>query len=62
MTDPAPGSPSDAHAHPPCKHGRTQVIAKDDDTQYIECLDCSEIFEIGELPEGAGFDGSLSDA
>lgn len=47
---------------PTCKHKRTQLIAKDDDAQYIECLDCGEILEAGELPEGSGFDESLSDA
>jgi hypothetical protein len=45
-----------------CKHVRTRLIAKDDDAQYIECLDCGEILEAGELPEGSGFDESLSDA
>ena len=49
---------------PACQHKRTQLIAKDKDAQYEECLDCGEILEAGELekPEGAGFDESLSDA
>jgi len=47
---------------PACKHQRTRVIAKDDDAQYVECLDCGEILEAGELDDGAGLDGSLSDA
>jgi hypothetical protein len=47
---------------PACKHKRTQVIAKDNDAQYIECLDCGEILEVGELKDGGGVDGSLSDA
>jgi len=45
-----------------CKHERTQIIAKDDDSQYIECLDCGEILETGELKDRPGFDESLSDA
>jgi hypothetical protein len=44
-----------------CKHEHTQLIAKDDDSQYIECLDCGEILEKGEL-RTEGFEGSLSDA
>jgi hypothetical protein len=46
-----------------CKHLRTQVIAKDKDEQYVECLDCGSILEVGEI-EGppSGFDESLSDA
>jgi hypothetical protein len=47
---------------PVCKHARTRLIAKDDDSQYVECLDCGEILEIGELKDRPGFDESLSDA
>jgi transcription initiation factor TFIIIB Brf1 subunit/transcription initiation factor TFIIB len=59
---------------PACPHRRTQLIAQDNEAQYVECLDCGEILEVGEIdpsretkPEaakkkGAGFDESLSDA
>lgn len=47
---------------PVCPHKRTQIIAKDDEAQYIECLDCGEILEVGELKDGSGFNESLSDA
>lgn len=46
----------------PCQHTRTRLIAKDDDSQYVECLDCGEILEAGELNDGANFGESLSDA
>lgn len=50
-----------------CQHKRTQLIAKDNEAQYVECLDCGEILEAGEIEkpakkEGAGFDESLADA
>jgi hypothetical protein len=48
-----------------CAHKRTRLIAKDDDSQYLECLDCGEILEgdeIKEEPAKSGFDESLSDA
>ena len=45
-----------------CKHPRTQLIAKDPDAEYVECLDCGAILEAGELNEPPGFDESLSDA
>ena len=45
-----------------CKHARTQLIAKDKNAEYVECLDCGAILEAGELPEPSGFDESLSDA
>ena len=52
---------------PACPHQRTQLIAKDKDAQYVECLDCGEILESAEMEkiekkEGGGFDESLSDA
>ncbi|MBI3664091.1 MAG: hypothetical protein HY234_13710 [Acidobacteria bacterium] len=45
-----------------CKHPRKRVIAKDQDAEYVECLDCGAILEAEELPEPTGFDESLSDA
>jgi hypothetical protein len=45
-----------------CKHERTRLIAKDDNSQYVECLECGEILDAGELKDGLGFDESLSDA
>lgn len=47
---------------PVCKHERTRLIAKDDDSQYLECLNCGEILETGELRDQPNFDESLSDA
>lgn len=48
---------------PRCRHLRTQVIAKDSEAEYIECLDCGAILESGEQAEPSpGFDESLSDA
>jgi hypothetical protein len=50
-----------------CKHRRTRLIAKDQDAEYVECLDCGALLEAGEVPKAgpsdpAGFDESLSDA
>lgn len=45
-----------------CRHSRTRLIAKDQDAEYIECLDCGALLEAGELPDSSGFDESLSDA
>lgn len=47
---------------PACKHNRTRLIAKDDDSQYLECLDCGEILEAGERKQTSSFDESLADA
>jgi hypothetical protein len=46
----------------PCPHRRTRLIARDQDGEYRECLDCGEILEKAELREPTPFDESLSDA
>ena len=53
-----------ATPNPACTHQRTQVIARDNEAQYVECLDCGEILETAEMEkkETPGFDESLSDA
>ena len=45
-----------------CPHGRRRLIAKDQDSEYVECLDCGELLEKEELAEPSGFNESLSDA
>ena len=46
-----------------CRHSRTQLIAKDSDAEYVECLECGAILESSERNEpSSGFDESLSDA
>jgi transcription initiation factor TFIIIB Brf1 subunit/transcription initiation factor TFIIB len=45
-----------------CPHKRRQLIAKDKDAEYVECLDCGAILESSELAEPSGFNESLSDA
>jgi hypothetical protein len=45
-----------------CKHAHVRLIAKDDDSEYVECLDCGDILEAGERKDSPAFDESLSDA
>jgi Zn-finger protein len=33
----------------PCDHKRTQIIARRDGVDYVECLDCRQIFEAEDL-------------
>jgi transcription initiation factor TFIIIB Brf1 subunit/transcription initiation factor TFIIB len=47
---------------PSCPHRHRRLIAKDQDAEYIECLDCGAVLEKEELAEPTGFDESLSDA
>ena len=34
---------------PACAHTRTQMIARRDGVDYMECLDCRQIFEAEDL-------------
>ena len=34
---------------PACEHNRTQMIARRDGVDYVECLDCRQIFEAEDL-------------
>jgi len=45
-----------------CLHTRRRLVAKDQEAEYVECLDCGAILERGELGETSGFNESLSDA
>ena len=45
-----------AHIHPQseamdqkCLHPRVQVVSRDEDAEFVECLECREIFESSEF-------------
>jgi hypothetical protein len=44
-----------SHAHSPqkqpCKHPRVQIVSRDEDAEFVECLECREIFESSELKD-----------
>ena len=33
----------------PCLHPRVQIVSRDEDFEYVECLECREIFESSEF-------------
>ena len=40
----------------PCQHSRTQILARRDGVDYVECLDCRQIFEAEDLEPLAASD------
>jgi len=36
-----------------CEHSRTEIIARRDGVDYVECLDCRQIFEAEDLDQVA---------
>ena len=37
----------------PCAHPKVQVVSRDDDAEYVECLECREVFESSEFQDMA---------
>ena len=36
-------------AKQPCKHPRVQIVSREEDAEFVECLECREIFESSEF-------------
>jgi hypothetical protein len=34
-----------------CKHPRVQVVSRDEDSEFVECLECGDIFESSEFKD-----------
>jgi hypothetical protein len=41
-----------------CKHPRVQIVSRDEDAEFVECLECGEIFESSEFKDMAIEDGT----
>ena len=42
-------NPKSCFMQHPCEHKRTEIIARRDGVEYVECLDCRQIFEAEDL-------------
>lgn len=36
-----------------CKHPKVRVVAREDDAEFVECLDCGEVFDSDEFRDMA---------
>lgn len=43
----------------PCKHPRVQIVARDEDAEFVECKECGEVFEASEFKDMAIEDNLL---
>jgi Zn ribbon nucleic-acid-binding protein len=34
-----------------CKHPRVQIVSREEDAEFLECVECGEIFEASELKD-----------
>jgi len=49
MSSSSPLRPSDKTDMTPCKHPRVKVVAREEDSEFVECLECGEVFESSEF-------------
>ncbi len=61
MTPIPPSSSSEkARPKPPCQHPRVRIVAREEDAEFVECLECGEIFESSEFKDMSIEDTRLS--
>ena len=51
MTTSQPPQPSSKTIREQCKHPRVQIVARDEDAEYVECKECGEVFESSEFKD-----------
>jgi len=56
--EPSPSSPLSRR----CRHPRVEIVARDEDSEFVECMECREVFESSELRDMEIEDSFSSDA
>ena len=51
MTSKSTPSPQSVDKNQPCKHPRVQIVSRDEDSEFVECKECGEIFESSEFKD-----------
>lgn len=46
----------------PCRHPRVQIVARDEDSEFVECLECREVFESSEFKDMAIEDSTAAES
>ena len=36
-----------------CKHPQVQIVSRDEDSEYVECMECGDVFESSEFKDMA---------
>jgi hypothetical protein len=44
-------SPLSKSMNQPCRHPRVQIVSRDEDAEFVECLECREVFESSEFKD-----------
>jgi hypothetical protein len=51
MTPIPPSAVPEKNKMSECKHPRVQIVSRDEDAEFVECLECREIFESSEFKD-----------
>jgi hypothetical protein len=51
MSSKSPSSPQSVDRNQPCKHPRVQIVSRDEESEFVECKECGEIFESSEFKD-----------
>ncbi len=54
MNSMRPNLSSEAQNKPiqqPCRHPRVQIVSRDEEAEFVECIECREIFESSEFKD-----------
>ena len=51
MTSIPPSSPPEKKDMMDCKHPRVQIVSRDEDSEFVECLECGDIFDSSEFKD-----------
>jgi len=44
-----------------CRHPQVQIVSRDEDSEYVECKECGEVFESSEFKDMAIEERKLRD-
>jgi hypothetical protein len=44
-------TPQNKPMEKPCPHPRVQIVSRDEEAEYVECLECREVFESSEFKD-----------
>jgi hypothetical protein len=51
MTSKSSLPPQTVEVKQPCKHPRVQIVSRDEESEFVECKECGEIFESSEFKD-----------
>jgi len=49
--NPAVAAPEEENVMNECKHPRVRIVAREPDAEFVECLECNEVFESSEFKD-----------